>query len=133
MMYDEFLEIAGVSEDEVTFKAYNDIIEPMYMGCNLDKREFVKYLNIKAVIENTENPTRYAKEIVKAHKEERYDDVIRYVKSYAKLLGGLPEWYEHIGLGLFDIVYYNVNDTIRKIESYKIQERKLKKVKTEFY
>lgn len=133
MMYEEFLEIAGVSEDEVTFKVYNDIIEPMYMGSNLDKREFVKFLNVKAIIENTENPARYAKEIIKAHKDRRYDDVIRGVKKYAESLGGLPEWYEHIELGLFDVVYRNKNDIIRRIDSYQIQNRKIKKIKSEFY
>ena len=45
MMKHEFEEIAGY---EVTDEAYNNIIEPMYMATNLDKRAFVKLLDKKA-------------------------------------------------------------------------------------
>ena len=44
MMKHEFEEIAKI---EVTDSDYNRIIEPMYMASGLDKREFVKTLNLK--------------------------------------------------------------------------------------
>lgn len=45
MMWKEFEEIAGY---EVSYETYTDIIEPMYMAVDVDKRDFVKMLNKKA-------------------------------------------------------------------------------------
>lgn len=45
MMKHEFETLAGY---EVTDEAYTNIIEPMYMATNLDKRAFVKLLDKKA-------------------------------------------------------------------------------------
>ena len=45
MMHHEFEEIAGY---EVSYETYRDVIEPMYMAVNLDKRAFVKLLDKKA-------------------------------------------------------------------------------------
>lgn len=49
MLYDEFLRIANVTENDVTYETYSDVIEPMYMATNLDKKEFVKLLNMKEI------------------------------------------------------------------------------------
>ena len=68
MMYSEFLEIAKVSEDKITFKTYAEIIEPMYMGCNLSKQEFINLLNIRKIIETYENPYSIEKQIIKNKK-----------------------------------------------------------------
>lgn len=42
MMYEEFMNLAGY---EVSYKDYVEIIEPMYMACDLDKSDFIKCLN----------------------------------------------------------------------------------------
>ena len=68
MMYSEFLEIAKVSEDKITFKTYAEVIEPMYMGCNLSKQEFINLLNIRKIIETYENPYSIEKQIIKNKK-----------------------------------------------------------------
>lgn len=68
MMYSEFLEIAKVSEDKITFKTYAEVIEPMYMGCNLSKQEFINLLNIRKIIETYENPYSLEKQIIKNKK-----------------------------------------------------------------
>ena len=47
MMYSEFLNIANVTENDITADTYDNIIEPMYMVTNLSKYDFVKMLNIK--------------------------------------------------------------------------------------
>lgn len=44
MMWDEFEGLAGYS---VSYKDYNEIIEPMYMATRLSKAEFVKCLDRK--------------------------------------------------------------------------------------
>lgn len=44
MMQQEFEQIAGY---EVSFKDYEEIIQPMYMALNLSKQEFVKCLSEK--------------------------------------------------------------------------------------
>lgn len=41
MMYNEFCEISG---QEVSFKAYSEKFEPMYMALGMDKREFINFL-----------------------------------------------------------------------------------------
>ena len=40
-MYNEFCEISG---QEVSFKAYSEKFEPMYMALGMDKREFINFL-----------------------------------------------------------------------------------------
>ena len=43
MMYEEFENLSGIT---VSWKVYHDIIEPMYIASDVDKREFVKMLNL---------------------------------------------------------------------------------------
>lgn len=43
MMHREFEELSGIT---VSWKVYHDIIEPMYIAADVDKREFVKMLNL---------------------------------------------------------------------------------------
>ena len=130
MMHNEFLELAGVTDYEVPYKVYAEVIEPMYMGTDLSKQDFVKFINIKGIIANTENPARYAKEIAEAHARKDFDEVIRKVKAFAKLLGGEAQWYEHIGLGLFDLVYMGPFDNYFRADSYKILKRGVKRIKS---
>ena len=81
MMYNEFLELAKVSEDKITFRTYNDVIEPMYMGCNLSKQEFVNLLNIRKIIETYENPYAIEKQIIK-NKKNGISDIELVKKLY---------------------------------------------------
>ena len=130
MMHNEFLELAGVTDFEVPYNVYAEVIEPMYMGTDLSKQDFVKFINIKGIIANTENPARYAKEIAEAHARKDFDEVIRKVKAFANLLNGSPEWYEHIGLGLFDLVYFSSFETIVRIDTYRIMKRGVKIIRS---
>jgi len=65
MMYSEFIELANIPEDKLTYKTYSEVIEPMYMNCNLSKQDFVKLININALVENYDNPYSVKKTIVK--------------------------------------------------------------------
>ena len=65
MMYSEFIELANIPEDKLTYKTYSEVIEPMYMNCNLSKQDFVKLININALVENFDNPYSVKKTIVK--------------------------------------------------------------------
>lgn len=130
MMHNEFLDLAGVTDYEVPYKVYAEVIEPMYMGTNLSKQDFVKFINIKGIIANTENPARYAKEIAEAHANQNFDEVIEKVKAFAKLLNGSPEWYSHIELGEFDVVYFNSFTTSVRADTYKIMKRGVKRIRS---
>ena len=129
-MHNEFLELAGVTDYEVPYKVYAEVIEPMYMGTDLSKQDFVKFLNIKGIIANTENPARYAKEIAEAHANQNFDEVIEKVKEFANLFGGEAQWYEHIELGVFDVVYFNSFTTQVRIDTYRIMKRGVKRIRS---
>lgn len=73
MMYDEFLELANTTEDKITFRTYNDVIEPMYMGCNLSKADFVKLLNIKKIIGTYDNPFTVGKQVAENFRNDIED------------------------------------------------------------
>ena len=49
MTYDEFLEIAGVPECAITYTDYKSIIEPAYNISILNKRDFVKSLDLESL------------------------------------------------------------------------------------
>ena len=81
MMYEEFLELANTTEDKITFKTYAEVIEPMYMGCNLSKAEFVNLLNVRKIIETYENPYAIEKQIIK-NKKNGISDIELVKKLY---------------------------------------------------
>ena len=81
MMYSEFLELANTTEDKITFRTYNDVIEPMYMGCNLSKQEFLNLLNIRKIIETYENPYKIEKQII-SNKKNGISDIELVKKLY---------------------------------------------------
>lgn len=41
MMYSEFLELSGKPEKYISFVEYTSLIEPIYMGCELSKKDFI--------------------------------------------------------------------------------------------
>lgn len=49
MMYDEFLEIAGLPESAITYTVYKTVIEPAYNISILNKRDFVKSLDLESL------------------------------------------------------------------------------------
>lgn len=65
MMYSEFIELANIPEDKLTYKTYSEVIEPMYMNCNLSKQDFVKLINIDTLVRLYDNPYSVKKTIVK--------------------------------------------------------------------
>ena len=65
MMYTEFLNLAKVTENDVSFDTYQNIIEPMYMATNLNKIDFIKMLNIKAIKDMYPNVNKVCKDLVK--------------------------------------------------------------------
>ena len=47
MLYSEFLELSGLTENQVTVETYASVIEPMYQALpNLSKQQFVKLINV---------------------------------------------------------------------------------------
>lgn len=44
MMYSEFIELSGKTENYISFVEYTTFIEPIYMDCELSKQEFVEML-----------------------------------------------------------------------------------------
>ena len=65
MMYSEFIELANIPEDKLTYKTYSEVIEPMYMNCNISKQDFVKLINIDTLVRLYDNPYSVKKTIVK--------------------------------------------------------------------
>lgn len=97
MMKHEFEAIAGY---EVSDKTYNEIIEPMYMAVNLNKADFVKLIDKKAVALPTKAEMKRAMRKIAAvmfdgcgvrtfHEEEAEIDKI--AKEYARRFYGI-EW-----------------------------------------
>ena len=41
MMYSEFIDMSGKSESYISFSEYSTLIEPIYMECELSKKEFI--------------------------------------------------------------------------------------------
>lgn len=138
MTYDEFLEIVKCDTDDITFKTYSEIIEPMYMSIDLDKREFCSLLNIKNLINMTENVTKYAKKIIQYYKSisdnERYneylenaDDVIEAVANFGTVKGGegrIQTYKQFIEKAEFE-VNYHVKNKLSRVEVYKIVKNKI--------
>ena len=98
MIYSEFLNIANVTENDITADTYDNIIEPMYMATNLSKYDFVKMLNIKEICNTYPNVNKTEKELVKLiakmrknlglrtmHEEE--NKFIELAKQYCELKG----------------------------------------------
>ena len=65
MMYTEFLNLAKVTENDISFDTYRNIIEPMYMATDMNKYEFVEMLNIKAIKDMYPNVNKVCKDLVK--------------------------------------------------------------------
>ena len=69
MMYSEFLELSKMTENDITTETYSKVIEPMCMATNMDKRDFVKMLNIKHIKAASPNANNIANEMVEVIKD----------------------------------------------------------------
>lgn len=85
MMYSEFIEISGKSEDYISFSEYSTFIEPIYMDSGFDKRNFIELLEI--AFKQIVNPVieRTIRNLSMAEKEEFImngsQEVMEYIKK----------------------------------------------------
>lgn len=58
MLYEEFLTITNLTEDDITVWTYENLVEPMYMAApdSIDKHDFIKLLNLETL--TTQYPNR---------------------------------------------------------------------------
>lgn len=94
MMYSEFCEMVGF---EVDYNAYIDIYEKMYISIDIDKKDFIKLLNIDAI----KKSERYLKALqekeilqnVAVEKiEEKRKDISFYNDCIKKAKNSLDFW-----------------------------------------
>ena len=46
MMYNEFINLSGKQENYITYSEYTEMIEPIYMNCELQsKQDFIRFFN----------------------------------------------------------------------------------------
>lgn len=64
MMYKEFIEMSNV---EVSYKDYADIIEPMYMATAMSKQEFINFIkpSAKELVKKYARPKTFKKMLVR--------------------------------------------------------------------
>lgn len=91
MMYDEFLEIANLPEVAITYTVYKTVIEPAYNITLLNKRDFVKSLDLESLF-----TAEYvaATGVIKAAKvdNERVFINNQSVYDYCKMKDYKPVW-----------------------------------------
>lgn len=111
MMKHEFEELAGY---EVSNADYNNIIEPMYMATNLDKREFVKCIDKKRFALKTRRQLinemkKLAEEIAEncEHSSQwgNKDKLDNMAKSYFKRFYGVDWGKQSESFCFFDMKY----------------------------
>lgn len=119
MLYDEFLKLSGLTENQVTVETYASVIEPMYQAVpNLSKQQFVQLINqyeLKQNFPNIELTLRKMRDVctrcARKYRETKLrSDVISYREelyalgvelSQLELHGatGMPEVNIHYGSG----------------------------------
>ena len=144
MTYSEFLELVKCTESQIPYSVYTKNIEPMYMAVDMDKKDFVKYLNIKNIIGTTENPERYAKEIAKFYNAHPYnfaseidliDDYNELLAKYAEIKGATRAVTTDDDLenGTFELYYNDTHGKLKRTEKYKIVKNTVKFVDSMFF
>lgn len=93
MMYSEFIEMSGNSENYISFKEYTEDIEPIYMDCNLSKQEFIKFYKdtfermVYPIIKNTIRRLSLEEKLAYIHGENpEFENHIKLVDLYARRL-----------------------------------------------
>lgn len=146
MMFEEFLKISKLTENDITFKTYSEVIEPMYMANDLSKEEFVSILNLKHIKEKYPNVNNVAKKIEKLVAEMRAnigkvsldkenEEFVELAKEFCKLKG-LKYCYESeleyeiplhkCGCSIF--TGFVAND-LNHYMTFAVKSKKLKKIK----
>ena len=82
MMYSEFINISGKSESYISFAEYSTFIEPVYMECRENKRDFCCIFNrifskivpplVERAIENLNTKEKF----YYLNKEGDYDEIL---------------------------------------------------------
>ena len=82
MMYSEFINISGKSESYISFAEYSTFIEPVYMECRENKRDFCCIFNrifskivpplVERAIENLNTKEKFDN----LNKEGDYDEIL---------------------------------------------------------
>lgn len=71
MLYEEFLTITNLTEDDITVWTYENLVEPMYMAApdSMDKHEFIKLLNLETLTTQYPNRNNLIRQIEKVAAE----------------------------------------------------------------
>ena len=71
MLYEEFLTITNLTEDDITVWTYENLVEPMYMAApdSMDKHEFIKLLNLETLTTQYPNRNNVIRQIEKVAAE----------------------------------------------------------------
>lgn len=86
MMYSEFVELSG---QEISFKQYSEIVEPMYMAVeNMSKQDFVKFItpSCKALVKAAKLEARKNQPTVFVGNGEKTPNGCYYLGNYYKLV-----------------------------------------------
>lgn len=67
MLYEEFLTITNLTEDDITVWTYENVVEPMYMAApdSMDKHDFIKLLNLDTLTTQYRNKNNIIRKIEK--------------------------------------------------------------------
>lgn len=71
MLYEEFLTITNLTEDDITVWTYENVVEPMYMAApdSMDKHDFIKLLNLDTLTTQYPNRNNIIRQIEKTAAE----------------------------------------------------------------
>lgn len=86
MMYSEFVELSG---QEISFKQYSEIVEPMYMAVeNMSKKDFVKFItpSCKALVKANKAEARKNQKTVFVGNGEMTPNGCYFLGNYYKLV-----------------------------------------------
>ena len=99
MMYNEFLIISDLTEDDVTVETYEKVLEPMYMALpnSMDKHDFVKLIDCKALVRDYPNKTRTIREI-------------------ERVAGECKELFGHVSIGELKTKLYNLAQELAQFD-----------------
>lgn len=123
MLYSEFLELSGLTENQVTVETYASVIEPMYQALpNLSKQQFVKLINgfeLKQSFPNIERTLRKMRDVCTSCAREYSatklrSSVISYRKELETLGVELSQLELHGATGMPEIgIHYRAGEIYR--------------------
>lgn len=125
MLYSEFLELSGLTENQVTVETYANVIEPMYQALpNLSKQQFVKLINqyeLKQNFPNIELTLRKMRDVCtrcarKYSETKLRSDVISYREELETLGAELSRLELHGETGMPEINIHYRSGGIYKID-----------------